>query len=485
MNGVRIISALAVVVLLMTPVTAFPPPRMGGGAVCLLMDEKPSADPMVANSPAAIDIARACYITLFLLGPDGMPQPYLCSDFRLDWFDRDLSIILRGAGFSNGAKITAADCKFTIERVLRGRPDLRSGFTALMGVDEFISGDASEILGLTAVSSDELRFHLESAERALELVEALCNPAFGIISKERFESMGRNYFITPATSGPFDYTLGAEGIILTHQVNYPFGRPWLDSIILNTGSGESAHVDFSIGNVDLLEAPPAYYNQYKNDIHLFDRSAEAGVMLEYILLLDPEAPPLNEKTVRYAIRLAIDHHGLADVALGGAALNTYLVPADAKGLDYSDLVESAITSLANYGDLGLYPLELAYPDADGRAVLMAERIAMNLELLGIKVTPVPVSELGDPGRKINTGMLLMPAPLSTIAEPSPQSVIELARAWGFGSSGLMSAAAYGGTAKDCYLPILRPQRLVVTGDDFITPSFGLWGEIDFYRLSKG
>jgi len=456
---------------------------MGGGAVCLLMDEKPSSDPMIANSPAAIDVAVACYITLFKLGPDGMPQPYLCRDFEFDWFNSELSLVLRDVGFSNKSKITAPDCKFTIERVLRGRPDLRDGFTSVIGIDDFIKGDAHEIIGLKVISENELSFFLDTTEHALDLLEGLSNPAFGIISKDRFASMGGDYFITPVTSGPFEYTLGAEGVILTSRPNYLFGRPRLDSIIINTGSGESAHIEFSVGNADLLEAPPAYYNRYKNDANLFNNLVEGGVMLEYILLLDPAVPPLQEEPVRHSIRLAIDHNGLAYVALGGAALNTYKVPSEASGMDYRDLVETAVTSLADYGDLGLYPLQLAFPGGDGRAGLIAEQIALNLKPLGIEVTPVAIPELGNPNTKINTGMLLIPVPLSTISEPSPRSVVDLAKAWGFGGNELKSMAGSGGSAKDCYLPILRPQRLVVSGEKYLAPSLGLWGEIDFYRLS--
>ena len=139
---------------------------------------------MIANSPAAIDIAVACYITLFKLGPDGMPQPYLCRDFDFDWFNSELSLVLRDAGFSNSAKITAADCKFTIERVLRGRPDLRDGFASVTGIDDFFSGEASDIFGLMVISDNELSFFLDTSEHALDLLEGLSNPAFGIFSKD-------------------------------------------------------------------------------------------------------------------------------------------------------------------------------------------------------------------------------------------------------------------------------------------------------------
>jgi ABC-type transport system substrate-binding protein len=485
MDAMRWIFAILAAAMLVNSAVAFPLPRSGGAAVCLLMDEKPGADPVMANCPADFDIAVACYITLFKLGPDGMPQPYLCQDFELNWFDRDLGIILRHARFSSGAEITADDCKFTIERALRLRPDLAPPFLNIAGAGEFIDGDADSILGLVAASEDELTFHLESPPAALELLAALCNPALGIISKERYESTGRDYFRAPVTSGPFDYTLSGTGVILTPQPNFPFGLPWLDSIILRAGTGESAHLDFSVGSADLLEAPPAYYHQYKNDINLSKRLAEAGVMLEYVLLLDPDVPPLNEAAVRRAIRLCIDHRGLADVTLGGAALDTYKMPSEVAALDYRSLVGMAVASLRDYGDLGLYPVVLAYPDGDGRARLMAEKIAVNLKPLGIEVESRAIANLGAPGVEINTAMLLMPYPLSNVGKLAPQSVIGLAGRWGFGGNALKSSAESGGTAMDCCLPILRPQRLVVAGQDYITPILGLWGEIDFYRLSLG
>ncbi len=472
--------SLAAVTLIAAPL-----PRSGGSAVCLLMDDRPSADPLKANSPADIDIARACYITLFQLGGDGMPQPYLCEDFELNWFDGDLRIVIRDASFSNGSAISAEDCKFTIVRAIGGRADLRDGFSVIEGIDEYIDGSTDAISGIRAESSDTLVFHLISPEGTLNLLEALSNPATGIISKARYESMGGNYFNAPVTSGPFAFAASTGKITLTPQPGFPFGKPWLDSIVLKTGGNEQAHLDFSVGAVDLLEVPPAYYLQYQNDITLYERSAEAGAMLEYILLLDPAVPPLNEPAVRKAIRMAIDHRGLADVTLGGAALSTYTLPADVARTDYRTRVEMAKTALVDYGDLVLTPLKIAYPQGDGRAGLMAEKIANNLKPLGFTVSTLTVPNFGTSGSRINAGILLMPFPVSTVSEPAPSKVVKLAREWGFGSDALGNIANAGDTSKNFYLPILRPQRLVVTGEGFLAPSLGMWGEIDFYRLSLG
>jgi ABC-type transport system substrate-binding protein len=254
---------------------------------------------------------------------------------------------------------------------------------------------------------------------------------------------------------------------------------------LKAGIGEQAHLDFSVGSIGLLEVPPAYYLQYKNDINLYQRYAEAGAMLEYILLLDPGVLPLNEDAVRRAIRLAIDHRGLADVTLGGAALSTYSLPTEEARLDYRSRVERAKASLADYGDLALNPLVIAYPGSDIRARLIAEKIAINLKPLGFEVTTRAIQNFGESANNIAAGILLMPFPMSTVSEPAPTTVVELASEWGFGSDTLTSYAQRGDTSEDFYIPILRPQRLVVTGEDFLAPSFGMWGEIDFYRLSLG
>jgi ABC-type transport system substrate-binding protein len=240
-----------------------------------------------------------------------------------------------------------------------------------------------------------------------------------------------------------------------------------------------------VGATELLEVPPAYYRQYLNDISLAHRLAESGVMLEYTLLFDPVVAPLNESEVRRAVQLAIDNTALAEVTLGGAALDTYPVPSDVIGVDYRGRVEAAKATLAGYGDLDLNPLELAFPANDGRAKLMAERIAINLKHIGIEVNLHPMAAFGVRGNEVETGMLLMPVPLSTAGEITATSIISLANNWGFGGEELASKASEDETADGCCLTILRPQRLVATKEGFTPPVLGLWGEIDFFHLSLG
>jgi len=449
------------------------------------MDEEPGVDPLAANSPTEYDMLRACYITLFELGPDNTPQRYLCRDFKVDLLNAELYITLHDAGFSNGRKITAGDCKFTIERAAAKRADLRYALRGIKGVDEYAEQAAGEVTGLVVVSQTELVIQMYSPDSAYDVLEALCNPALGILSRNQYEVVGRNYFNAPVTSGPFTFTRSRDGIVLTPQPNFPFGRPWLDSITIKHGTGESAYLEFSVGAADVLEAPPEYYSQYNEDINFTGHTAERGVLLEYFILLNPAIYPLSDAKVRRAIRLAIDDTGLAEVTLGGAALDTYRVPDDVSRMEYRGRVEAAKASMAGYGDLESAPIYLGYPADDGRLALMADKIAMNIGQLGINIVPNAIVDFGRTGMKLGCDMLLMPAPFLNDDDLNPEYVIALAGSWGFGSDALTRKASADETAGGCCLPILRPQRLIVTSDSFNPPSLGQLGEIDFYHLSQG
>jgi len=475
---------LIIIVVFTANTWGFPLQRAKGGAVCLLMDEEPSVDPLAANSPTEYDLIRACYITLFELGPDNTPQRYLCRDFKIDLLNAELYLTLHDAGFSNGRKITAGDCKFTIERAAAKRADLRYALRGIKGVDEYVEQASGEVAGLVVVSPTELIIRMYSSESTADVLEALCNPALGILSRDHYRVVGRQYFNAPVTSGPFTFTRSRDGIVLTPQPNFPFGRPWLDSITIKHGAGESAHLDFSVGAADLLETPPEYYEQYKEDITFTGHMAEKGVLLEYFILLDPAMSPLNEAKVRRAIRLAIDDTGLAEVTLGGAALDTYRVPEDASSMEYRGRFEAAKASLADYAGIES-PIYLGYPSDDGRSALMAEKIALNIEQLGITVIPSAIVDFGKTGMKRGCGMLLMPVPFLNTDDLSPELIISLARSWGFGGDALANKASADETAGGCCLPLLRPQRLIVTSNNFNPPILGQLGEIDFYHLSQG
>lgn len=482
MKTLRII--IAVMILLpAVSVSGFPLQHDGGSVICLQLDANPGADPVTADSPSEFDIARACYITLFELGPDGEPQRYLCRDYMLNWLSGEINLILHKAGFSNGRSITADDCKFTLERVITERPDLRAGFAPVIGVGEFISGITPHVEGLVAQSGNELVIRMESAESTPGLLRILSNPATGIISKDHFNVVGRKYFTAPVTSGPFTLTQGRGGITLTRQINFPYSKSWLNSITLKHGTGEAAHLEFSVGAAEMLEVPPEFYNQYRKENAYTGHRVEGGVMLEYALLLDPEVRPLNEDQVRRAICLSIDNSGLTEVTLGGAAMDSYVLPADVARVDYRGRLEAAKAALANYADLDSTPLELAYPAGEGRAALLADRIATNLDALGITVTPRAINNWGDPGAGIKTGMLLIPVPLAAGLDSTARSVVDLAKYRGFGGATLAGYAQSDSSAKGCYLPLLQPLRLVVTSDAYNPPALGSWGEIDFTGLS--
>ncbi len=485
MKTVRLIYIIAIVLVLALQVSAYPLQKSGGSAVLLQMDGIPEADPAGVRSPLGFDIARNCYITLFSLSPAGEPQRYLCRDYMLNWLNGELNLILHKAAFSNGRKITAEDCKFTLERVINERPDLRAAFKSIRGVDEYISGAADEITGLSIVSETELLVRLDSADSAPDLLKALSNPATGILSKASYDVVGRKYFNSPVTSGPFGITRVGDGVILTQQQNYPFKRPWLDSITIKQGYGENAYLEFSVGAAELLEVPSEYYRHYKTDPGFVGHRAEGGVMLEYALLLDPATRPLDESTVRRAIMMAVDNSGLSDVTLGGAAFDVYSLPPDIARVDYRGRFEAAKALLANYGDLGQDPVVLGYPSDDHRAALLADRIATNLTALGINLTTKPIEHFGRPGVKVSAGILLMPAPLTPGIECNASSVIGLANRWGFGGSALNGKASVNASADGCYLPLLRPLRLIVASDDFNPPYIGLWGEIDLAGFSLG
>ncbi|HVE46864.1 MAG TPA: ABC transporter substrate-binding protein [Acidimicrobiales bacterium] len=162
----------------------------------------------------------------------------------------------RGATFSNGRAITAADVKYTLERIARpgsGSPaaDL---LQPISGYLAFRQG-APELAGVTAPAPDVVHVSLEKPWSVLPSV--LSSPVFGVVPKEAVEAPppAPGFGERPVGSGPF---------------RLQDRRPATLSLVPSAGSGARvagiditlfstlarAYSAFTSGDLDWAQVPP-------------------------------------------------------------------------------------------------------------------------------------------------------------------------------------------------------------------------------------
>jgi len=367
-----------------------------GGVLRLGLTGTESLDPasVVPTDHGQMITADLLYDALTEATPDGLDvRPSLASDWSSDDQLTTWTFNLRAdARFSDGSQVTAADVKYSLERVASfgaatvsaARLDVIAGYGAL-AVDK----TATALSGLVADGDRTLKVTL--ARPYAELAALLGSPLFGVVKKpagsEGFATVG-NVGGVPITSGP-----------------YRIGERSGDTLRLERADGGAAAPD----EVDLVRfaAPTAAYDAFaagKVDWSLVpaDKLADAEARFgtgqfrtfEAILWwgMNLNAPTYQSLGLRQALVKAANRPALVAKVLPGERVLNGLVavgvpgePEDACGLPCHYDPEGAKALLASaYPDGSLPTIQLDFYDDPTQAAL-ADGLKSDFEAVGLGV----------------------------------------------------------------------------------------------------
>jgi peptide/nickel transport system substrate-binding protein len=217
-------------------------------------------------------------------------------------------VLRQGVKFHNGEPLTAADVKFTLERIVN--PDTKAVARAFFGdLDRVDAPDAQTVV-----------LHLKTPNAAL--LTYLAHPNTSIVSQKVTQAAGGDLSRKESAvgSGPFrlvewqpDSFMRLEAFRDFHQA----GLPYLDGVRINVVPDES-------GLVAALRTKAADLALVGDPRVAQTLSREAGLVVGakpslsyHLLFLNTKRPPLDNVKVRQAIALAIDRQQIIDtVALG-------------------------------------------------------------------------------------------------------------------------------------------------------------------------
>ncbi|MCR4396301.1 MAG: ABC transporter substrate-binding protein [Candidatus Saccharicenans sp.] len=141
------------------------------------------------------------------------------------------------AFFHNGQEVTAADVKFTYERLfrLKTRPVFFQFASRLEGGEEFWNGQASEVSGLRVVDSKVLEINWK--QPGVPNFYFLAADFAKILPAGPVQSQKRKFFDKPVGAGPFKFDywlrntrLDIIGIRLARNENYFARKPFLEAV---------------------------------------------------------------------------------------------------------------------------------------------------------------------------------------------------------------------------------------------------------------
>jgi len=355
-------------------------PVYGGTLTVALSAEPPGLDP--TTNPGAT-IKRVVHYNLLesLLKVDrnGKLVPALARSYKVSKNGREYTFTLqKGVLFHDGTRCTAADVKFSFERIL----DPKTAAPYRM----FYEG----IESVQVLDPLTVKFTLKKIDS--NFIFNLARGDAVIVSRQAIDRLKS----LPIGTGPFKLAGWKRGDSVTLVKNpyyYIRGIPYLDKVIfkfipdpsaqlaaLRAGDVDVIAYDLSPENAVLLEQDPRF------------KVLKGNTTTEVILAMNHSRKPFNARRVREAITLAIDRQAVIQgaVAGNGTPIGSHMDPTNPYYVDLTGLhpynPEKAKQLLMEAGYPNGFEAVLKLPEPYAYARRAGEIIADQLSQVGIKLT---------------------------------------------------------------------------------------------------
>lgn len=282
-------------------------PRYGGELRIGALGSTPPTDARPAFGPTARLVLGMIHETLLRPGPDG-PVPALAASWTPGADGKEWTFVLHPhLEFHDGTSLTTADATRSIRRFLRSESPAAAVLAdSLEGGTAFRAGQATDVPGVEAIDTSELRLRFRAPVSAWSLMP-LASPAAAVVSEKG------------SACGPFVPRVGTgDDLLFTPFSAHVAGRPFLDRVAIRLvpearrlmAERRLGRIDLAVGGGSGLQHAP-------------------GVLL---LTLDASRPPFDVKELRAAFSAAIDRESMALRMLPGAEPWHRLLPmADSPG----------------------------------------------------------------------------------------------------------------------------------------------------------
>jgi ABC-type transport system substrate-binding protein len=244
------------------------------------------------------------------------PTPALAEYWTISEGGARITFHLRkGVRFHNGRELTADDVKYSLERLVRNRPENTTYpyFAGKVeGLEEFRQGKVAGVAGFRVV--DPLTFEVRWVRPYVSGLYLLGMYYCKILPRDLLESQGRSFFLKPVGTGPFKFAAWIRGrqfeilgVRLERNAAYYDRAPYIAALEY---SPHFTYDQFAEGSVHLV--PVTSERMLRGDHSVL----ETGTLKTYYLSFSCDLAPLDRPEVRRALALGLDKARLA------AACNT-------------------------------------------------------------------------------------------------------------------------------------------------------------------
>lgn len=249
-----------------------------------------------------------------------------------------------GVKFHDGSPLTAADVKFTFERLLSPAlaGEASSLYTVLpiAGIAKFLAGKAKSVPGIVAANPLTVVFHLDAPDSGF--IHSITYAPASIVPQAVVQRLGQKKFNwAPVGTGPFRIASvnQQQGVKLVANQHY-----WQPGLPRASAVDWQFNVDPQLSALRILRgvqdlmyepAPAGIIDQVRNNPAQSKQLVVTGLNELWWMSLSEKVPQLKNVQVRKAIAMAIDKNklhrvlkGLGTVASGGifSPLSPYYQP---------------------------------------------------------------------------------------------------------------------------------------------------------------
>lgn len=272
------------------------------------------------------------YDGLICYNPETLkPEPNLAKSWQISPDGKVYQFELRqGIKFHNGREVTAADVKYSWERILDPATRADSAFLLLpiQGAREVIEGKAKQVSGITVIDDYHLQVVLEQPDASF--ISRLGQPPFFIVDRNVTEKEGKEYGTSNGSvvgTGPFKVKewVSGERVVIERNPAYFGPKANLNEVqfifLKNARDGLTL---FQQGQLDILDQVPM--DQVK---HIFSDPAMAKLLVRrpllstYYIGFNVQYEPFNNLKLRQAVAYAINRQAIVDEILGGTGTPLY------------------------------------------------------------------------------------------------------------------------------------------------------------------
>jgi len=370
--------------------------KQGGSMTVTYKDDVSTLDPAIGYDWQNWSMIKSLFDGLMdykpgttELVPD-LAESYEISDDGLTYTFK----LRQGVKFHNGREMTAADVKYSLERVVNPATQSPGAgfFGAIKGFDAASAEAGTALEGVTAVDDTTVQIELSRPDATFLHVMAL-NFAH-VVPSEEAEKHGADFGKHPVGTGAFklaEWTLGQRVVFERNADYYHEGLPRLDQIVFAVGQEPIvALLRLERGEVDVAGdgIPPAKFLETKNDPKFKDMIVEGSQLHTGYVTMNVKMPPFDNLKVRQAVNMAINKDRIVRIINGRAVpANQPLPPLmpgydeSYKGFAFDPAKAKALLAEAGFADGFETELFVANTDPQPR---IAQAIQQDLAEIGIK-----------------------------------------------------------------------------------------------------